>query len=63
MAECTVEAESFFGPILFVVDLPVDFVEGVNTGPADRQLDLLGHFTLSQVKILRSCLDPTLNPL
>lgn len=50
-------------PTPFPLNLPIDFAEGRNTEPEDRQLDVLGHFTLFQVKISSRFLDPTLNPV
>jgi len=62
MIECTVEFESFLPPVFFATDLPVGLSEGLSTEPVDRHVDWLEHFPLFQVKILCSCLDPTLNP-
>jgi hypothetical protein len=60
--EHRVEVELFLWAVFFATDLPVSLSEGITIEPVDRQVDLLGHFTLFQVKILCSCLDPTLNP-
>ena len=62
MVDFTIKVEVFWFLAQFSSqNFPVDFANGINTEPDDRQLDSLGHFTLFQVKIFSSFLDPTLN--